>query len=54
MGVGIRTADLRKVYTSPPPIAARGAAFGGGFNRKRKDSKASAHVTALEIGRAHV
>src|ERR1700679_1524521 len=49
MGVGIRTRDLRKVYTSPPPIAARGAAFGGGgFSRKKKDSKASAHVTALD------
>src|ERR1700733_2147468 len=48
MGVGIRTRDLRKVYTSPPPIAARGAASGGGFSRKKKDSKASAHVTALD------
>jgi len=25
MDVGIRTQDLRKVYTSPPPVAARGA-----------------------------
>jgi hypothetical protein len=23
MGVGIRTRDLRKIYTTPPPLAAR-------------------------------
>ena len=27
MGVGIRIHDLRKVYTSPPPLAAAGAGF---------------------------
>jgi len=47
MGVGISTTDLRKVYTSPPPIAARGAAFGAGFSRKKKDAK-SPHVVALD------
>ena len=40
MGVGIRTKDLRKVYTSPPPMAAAGAAFGGGFKKRSKLPKA--------------
>jgi ABC-2 type transport system ATP-binding protein len=48
MGVGIRTKDLRKVYTTPPPIAARGAAFGGGFNRKKKGEPKTPHVVALD------
>src|SRR5579863_9917669 len=48
MGVGIRTHDLRKIYTSPPPMAARGAAFaGGGFGKKSKGAK-SANIVALE------
>jgi len=48
MGVGIRTHDLRKIYTSPPPMAARGAAFaGGGFGKKAKGAK-SANIVALE------
>ncbi len=51
MGVGIRTTDLRKVYTTPPPIAARGAMFGGGaggFNRKKKGEAKTPHVVALD------
>jgi len=46
MNVGIRTRELRKVYTSPPPIAARGATFGTGFGKKKdkKDMK----VVALD------
>ena len=40
MGVGIRTTDLRKVYNSPPPMAAMGAGFGGGFGKKSKQPKA--------------
>ena len=47
MGVGIRMRDLRKIYTSPPPIAARGAAFGGGFDKKKKDRK-EMKVVALD------
>lgn len=39
MGVGIRTKDLRKVYTSPPPLAAAGAAFGAFGPRKSKGPK---------------
>ncbi len=41
MGVGIRMRDLRKVYTSPPPFAAQGAAFGMAglrFGRGRKNN----------------
>jgi len=37
MPVGIRTRDLRKVYNSPPPLAAAGSQFGRG--RKSKKSK---------------
>ncbi len=40
MGVGIRTNELRKVYTSPPPMAAAGAAFSRGFQRRSKQPKA--------------
>src|SRR5579862_2622299 len=48
MGVGIRTVDLRKIYTSPPPLAAAGAGlagFGGGKKRKRG---LSPQITALD------
>lgn len=47
MGAGIRTRELRKVYTSPPPLAARGAVFSGGFAKKPKGAK-SPHVVALD------
>lgn len=47
MDVGIRTRDLRKVYTSPPPLAARGAVFSGGFAKKPKGAK-SPQVVALD------
>jgi ABC-2 type transport system ATP-binding protein len=47
MGVGIRTNDLRKVYTSPPPLAA-GAAFGA-FRAPAGKKKAPApQITALD------
>ena len=44
-GVGIRMKDLRKVYTSPPPMAAAGmgSRFGG---RKKKAPKP--HIVALD------
>jgi len=48
MGVGIRTRDLRKIYTSPPPIAARGAAFGAGFSFKKKKDAKTLNVVALD------
>ncbi|HLH40727.1 MAG TPA: ATP-binding cassette domain-containing protein [Bryobacteraceae bacterium] len=47
MAVGIRTRDLRKVYTSPPPLAVRGAALSGGFGKKPKGAKAP-NVVALD------
>lgn len=37
MQVGIRTRELRKVYNTPPPLAAAGAQFGSG--RKNKKGK---------------
>jgi ABC-2 type transport system ATP-binding protein len=48
MGVGIRTRDLRKVYTTAPPIAARGAAFGAGFSFKKKKDAKTLNVVALD------
>jgi ABC-2 type transport system ATP-binding protein len=47
MGLPVRTRDLRKVYTSPPPLAARGAALTGGFSRKPKGAK-TPQVLALD------
>jgi ABC-2 type transport system ATP-binding protein len=40
---GIRTRELRKVYTSAPPLAA-----GGGFSFRRKDSNPSREIVALD------
>jgi ABC-2 type transport system ATP-binding protein len=48
MGVGIRTENLRKVYTSPPPVAARGAAFLFGGMRSARKEKKKIEVTALD------
>jgi ABC-2 type transport system ATP-binding protein len=46
MLAGIRTRELRKVYTSPPPLAAGG---GFGFGPRRKDKKSpSREVVALD------
>src|SRR5580658_280421 len=47
MGVGVCTKDLRKVYTSPPPLAAAGAAFGG-FRGKAGKKGPSPAITALD------
>ena len=46
MQIGIRTKELRKVYTSPPPMAATGSMFSGP-RRKKKPAKDFA-VTALD------
>src|SRR5271169_7206737 len=48
MGVGIRTRDLRKVYTSPPPLAAAGAGFAGFGGGKRRQKGPSPQITALD------
>lgn len=45
MQVGIRTRDLRKVYNTPPTLAAVGSQFGGG--RKGKKSK-KIEIVALD------
>jgi ABC-2 type transport system ATP-binding protein len=47
MGIGIRIEELRKVYDTPPPMAARGAGFG--WQRAgRKEKKKKFKVVALE------
>jgi len=43
--IGIRTQNLRKVYTSPPPMAVSGSMFGG--PRKKKTGK-KFEITALD------
>src|SRR5215475_11213572 len=40
MPIGIRTVDLRKVYTSPPPMAAAGGMFSGPRKKQKKDKTA--------------
>jgi len=43
MPAGIRTRDLRKVYSTPPPLAA-----GGGFGAGRKNKQPAREVVALD------
>jgi ABC-2 type transport system ATP-binding protein len=40
MGIGIRIEDLRKVYHTPPPMAARGAGFSFSWQRSAGKDKA--------------
>src|ERR1051325_3836706 len=40
---GIRTSELRKVYTTPPPLAA-----GGAFIGRRKSSQPAREIVALD------
>jgi ABC-2 type transport system ATP-binding protein len=47
MLAGIRTRDLRKVYTSPPPMAS-GAGFGFGSARGRGKKGPKAEIVALD------
>ncbi len=51
-GVGIRTRDLRKIFTTPPPLAVGASAFGagmGGMKRKKdKNAKPNPKITALD------
>ncbi len=44
MGIGIRTDELRKVYHSPPPLAAAGAIFSG---RGKSGKKQKTEIVAL-------
>ncbi len=47
MLAGLRTRDLRKVYNSPPPMAAGGGfSFSAGRGKKNKQSKAE--IVALD------
>jgi len=51
MGVGIRTENLRKVYDTPPPMAARAGGFGFSAQRGGKDkekAKRKFEVVALD------
>jgi ABC-2 type transport system ATP-binding protein len=49
MGIGIRIEELRKVYDTPPPSAARGAGFSFGPQRAKgsKEKKKKIEVVAL-------
>jgi ABC-2 type transport system ATP-binding protein len=47
MAIGIRVVDLRKVYTSPPPMAATGSMFRGP-RKKRKNAAKKFEITALD------
>ena len=48
MRIGIRTDSLRKVYTSPPPVAGQGRGFGFGGRRPKTKTKSTYHVVALD------
>jgi ABC-2 type transport system ATP-binding protein len=47
MLAGVRTRDLRKVYTSPPPLAS-GGGFGFGSARGKKNKQPKAEIVALD------
>ncbi len=47
MLAGIRTSDLSKIYTSPPPLAS-GGGFGFGSARGKKNKQPKAEIVALE------
>ena len=48
MRIGIRTDSLRKVYTSPPPVAGQGRGFGFGGRRPKTKTKSTYQVVALD------
>src|SRR5438128_5035078 len=47
MPAGIRTRDLRKVYTSPPPLAS-GGGFGFGSARRKGNKQPKPEIVALD------
>jgi ABC-2 type transport system ATP-binding protein len=47
MSAGIRTRDLRKVYTSPPPLAS-GGGFGFSSTRGKKNKQPKPEIVALD------
>jgi ABC-2 type transport system ATP-binding protein len=49
MGVGIRIRDLRKIYTSPPPMAAAGGFMSmRGSAGKKEKKKVKTEILALD------
>jgi len=48
MGVGVRTEGLRKIYTTPPPLAAGGGSFAPMRGKKNAKQKKSFQVVALD------
>jgi len=48
MDVGIRTQDLRKIYTSPPPMAAARAAIFSGAGKRKGGKKQKTEILALD------
>jgi ABC-2 type transport system ATP-binding protein len=48
MGIGIRIENLRKVYDTPPPMAARGMGFSFGSGPKKDKSRKKMEVVALD------
>ena len=49
MGIGIRIENLRKVYTSPPPMAARGAGFSFSGVRSARTGKAAKKLEIVAL-----
>src|SRR5215471_3800722 len=49
MEVGIRTRDLRKVYNTPPPLAAVGSSFGGPKGKKGKKKIETVAVDGISM-----
>jgi ABC-2 type transport system ATP-binding protein len=47
MLAGIRTRDLRKIYTSPPPLAS-GGGFGVSFTRGKRNRQPKPEIVALD------
>jgi ABC-2 type transport system ATP-binding protein len=48
MPLGVRTEDLRKVYTSPPPVARAGPGVAVPFRFRRGDRKPKVEIVALD------
>jgi len=48
MPIGVRTEELRKIYTTPPPAASAGRGVGVPFRRRRRDRGSKTEVRALD------
>jgi ABC-2 type transport system ATP-binding protein len=49
MAIGIRIEDLRKIYNTPPPMAARGAGFSFGFQRSARTEKTKKKIEVVAL-----